>query len=176
LNKLLTYFVSLFADFACFCSKGTFLSVYFFFAVEFSEVIKDTVLEVGQQLLLTCKAVQPVKECQWKWRTLTANNETDLTVKTFPAFGNESRDCSIRLNNVLLEQEGFWTCGARNSEMNFTTAQPMKLSVHPPQQGELRVENIFPTKMQAVLNYKNYSLCLIKYMLALAQIEQLCII
>jgi hypothetical protein len=110
----------------------------FIFAVEFSEVIKDTVLEVSQELLLTCKAAQPVKECQWKWRTLTANDETGLTVKTFPAFGNESRDCSIRLSNVLMEQEGFWTCGARNSELNFTTARPMKLSVHHPQEGELR--------------------------------------
>jgi hypothetical protein len=129
--------------FLVFVVKVHFSLFIFFFAVEFSEVIKDTVLEVGQQLLLTCKAVQPVKECQWKWRTLTANNETDLTVRTFPAFGNESRDCSIRLNNVLPEQEGFWTCGARNSELNFTTAQPMKLSVHPPQQGELRVKIYF---------------------------------
>lgn len=117
-----------------------FYKVYcsvFIFAVEFSEIIEDTVLEVGQQLLLTCKTAKQVKECRWTWRTLTAKNETELTVKTFPAFGNESRDCSIRLNSVLIEQEGFWTCGARNSEVNFTTARPTKLSVHQPQEGEL---------------------------------------
>ncbi|XP_021916649.1 uncharacterized protein LOC110828336 isoform X3 [Zootermopsis nevadensis] len=104
------------------------------YGVEFSEVIKDSVLEAGQELLLTCKSARPVKECQWKWRTLASDDETGLTVKTFRAFGNESRDCSIRLSNVLMEQEGFWTCGARNSELNFTTARPMKLSVHHPQE------------------------------------------
>jgi hypothetical protein len=106
-------------------------------SVEFSEVMNDTVLEVGQQLLLTCKTAEQVKQCQWTWRGLTANTETELTVKTFPAFGNESRDCSIRLSSVLIEQEGFWTCGARNSEFNFTTARPTKLSVHYPHEGEL---------------------------------------
>lgn len=107
-------------------------------AVVFSEVTKDTVLEVGQELLLTCKTAEQVKQCQWTWRGLTSNTETELTVKTFPAFGNESLDCSIRLSSVLIEQEGFWTCGARNSESNFTTAQPTKLSVRYPQKGELR--------------------------------------
>lgn len=107
-------------------------------AVEFSEVTKDTALEVGQELLLTCKTAEQVKQCQWTWRGLTANTQTELMVKTFPPFGNESRDCSIRLSSVLIEQEGFWTCGVRNSELNFTTARPTKLSVHYPRKGELR--------------------------------------
>jgi len=102
----------------------------------FSEVTKDTVLEVGQELLLTCKTAKQVQQCQWTWRGLTANTQTELTVKTFPAFGNESQDCSIRLSSVLIEQEGFWTCGARNFESNFTTARPTKLSVRYPHKGE----------------------------------------
>ena len=107
-------------------------------AVVFSEVTKDTVLEVGQELLLTCKTAEQVQQCRWTWRGLTANTQTELTVKTFPAFGNGSQDCSIRLSSVLIEQEGFWTCGARNFESNFTTARPTKLSVRYPHKGELR--------------------------------------
>jgi hypothetical protein len=118
-------------------------------SVEFSEVIKDTVLEVGQQLLLTCKTAQKVKDCQWTWRGLTASDETELTIKTFPALGNESRDCSIRLNSVLLEQAGFWTCGARNSGFKFTTARPTRLSVQDPQEGELRLNGV-STEIQGV--------------------------
>ena len=104
----------------------------------FSEVTKDTVLEVGQELLLTCKTAERVRQCRWTWRGLAANIQTELTVKTFPAFGNESQDCSIRLSSVLIEQEGIWTCGARNFESNFTTARPTKLSVRYPRKGELR--------------------------------------
>jgi hypothetical protein len=118
-----------------------------FFSVEFSEVTKDTVLEVGQQLLLTCKTAQEVKDCQWTWRGLTANDETELTVKTFSALGNESRDCSVRLSSVLIEQAGFWTCGARNSGLNFTKARPTRLSVQHPQEGELRLNDV-PTQIQ----------------------------
>ena len=106
----------------------------------FSAVTKDTVLEVGQELLLTCKTAERVEQCQWTWRGLTADTQTELTVKTFRAFGNGSQDCSIRLSSVLIEQQGFWTCGARNSESNFTTAQPTKLSVHYPHKGEMRVK------------------------------------
>ena len=118
-------------------------NIYYFFlfstlAVVFSEVTKDTVLEVGQELLLACKTAEQVKQCQWTWRGLTSNTETELTVKTFPALGNESRDCSIRLSSVLMEQEGFWTCAARNTESNFTTAEPTKLTVRHPHKGELR--------------------------------------
>ena len=109
-------------------------------AVVFSEVTNDTVLEVGQELLLTCKTAKRVQQCQWTWRGLTANTQTELTVKTFPAFGNESQDCSIRLSSVLIEQEGFWTCGARNFESNFTTARPTKLSVRYPHKGEPRTK------------------------------------
>lgn len=90
-----------------------------------------------------------MKDCQWTWRGLTANNETELTVKTFPAFGNDSRDCSIRLSSVLIEQAGFWTCGARNSEFNFTTARPTKLTVQHPQEGELRLNGL-TTEIQGV--------------------------
>jgi len=100
--------------------------------IVFSEVTNDTVLEVGQELLLTCKTAERVQQCQWTWRGLTANTQTELTVKTFPAFGSENQDCSIRLSSVLIEQEGFWTCGARNFESNFTTARPTKLSVRYP--------------------------------------------
>ncbi|XP_069694439.1 titin-like [Periplaneta americana] len=102
--------------------------------IEFSELKEDVVLEAGKQLLLTCKTKEAVKECQWKWRPMTPNNETHLVVKTFPAFGNESQDCSIRLSSVLIEQEGFWTCGARSSEVDFTVARPIKLSVRQPKE------------------------------------------
>ena len=110
---------------------------YFSFSVEFSELTKDTIFEGGQQLLLVCKIQNPVKECQWTWRPLDSKNTTELMVKTFKAFGNTSQDCSIRLNSVLPEQAGYWTCGAKDIEENFTRATSIKLTVRKPQEGEV---------------------------------------
>ncbi|PSN41330.1 hypothetical protein C0J52_20908 [Blattella germanica] len=103
---------------------------------DFSEVTRDTIFEAGQQLLLNCKTQDSVKECQWTWKPLQSDNMTELVVKTFTAFGNESQDCSIRLNSVLPEQAGFWSCGARNTDGNYTLAPAIKLTVRKPQEVE----------------------------------------
>jgi hypothetical protein len=51
-------------------------------------------------------------------------------MKQFPSFGNESRDCSIRFDSVVSDQEGMWTCAARFKWQNYYTAAPsVQLSI-----------------------------------------------
>ncbi|PNF21120.1 hypothetical protein B7P43_G05075 [Cryptotermes secundus] len=99
--------------------------------VEFSELAYDTEVSVGKPLVLTCKTVKPVEECQWTWKsTPSTNKATGVVMKQFPSFGNESRDCSIRFDSVVSEQEGIWTCAARFKWQNyFTAAHPVQLSI-----------------------------------------------
>jgi hypothetical protein len=54
-------------------------------------------------------------------------------VKQFPAFGNYSRDCSVRFRSVLKEQEGLWGCTVIGPP-NYTllAAPPAKLTVFVP--------------------------------------------
>ncbi|KAJ9584834.1 hypothetical protein L9F63_020821, partial [Diploptera punctata] len=105
------------------------------YQILFSELTKDTIFESGQKLLLLCKTQIAVKECKWTWRSLNSKNTSELTVQTFAAFGNESQDCSMHLNSVLAEQAGYWTCGARNAEENYTQARSIKLTLRKPQEG-----------------------------------------
>jgi hypothetical protein len=91
----------------------------------------DTEVTVGKPLVLTCRTAQPVEECQWTWKSISsANKVTEVVMKQFPSFGNDSRDCSIRFDTVMSEQEGVWTCAARFEWQNyFTTAHPVQLSI-----------------------------------------------
>ncbi|CAG5093982.1 Protein of unknown function [Cotesia congregata] len=45
----------------------------------------------------------------------TTANTQSLPVKQFPAFGNNSNDCSVRFTNYKYEQVGYWTCAARTT-------------------------------------------------------------
>jgi hypothetical protein len=102
-----------------------------FSAVEFSELPYDTEVTAGKPLVLTCRTAQPVEECQWTWKsTSSASKATEVVMKQFPSFGNDSRDCSIRFDSVVSEQEGVWTCAARFEWQNyFTAAHPVQLSI-----------------------------------------------
>jgi len=99
--------------------------------VEFSEVMDDTEVTVGKPLVLTCRTAQPVEECQWTWKSTSSGNKaTEVVMKQFPSSGNDSRDCSVRFDSVVSEQEGMWTCAARLDWQNyFTPAHPMRLSI-----------------------------------------------
>jgi hypothetical protein len=71
-----------------------------------------------------------VEECQWTWQSTSTNKATGVVMKQFPSFGNESRDCSIRFDSVVSEQEGTWTCAARFKWQNYYTAAPsVQLSI-----------------------------------------------
>jgi len=53
-----------------------------------------------------------------------------LPVRQFPAFGNNSNDCSVRFSGTKHEQTGYWTCAARLSTSDpFTNTEPAKLSI-----------------------------------------------
>lgn len=53
-----------------------------------------------------------------------------LPVRSFPAFGNASNDCSVRFSSTKHEQTGYWTCAARRAdEDEFTDTAPAKLSI-----------------------------------------------
>ena len=99
--------------------------------VEFSELMDDTEVTVGKPLVLTCRTAQPVEECQWTWKSTSSDNKaTEVAMKPFPPFGNDSRDCSVRFDSAVSEQEGVWRCAARLDWQNyFTAADPVRLSI-----------------------------------------------
>ncbi|OXU24966.1 hypothetical protein TSAR_000925 [Trichomalopsis sarcophagae] len=116
--------------------------------------------ELAASVLLACRTAEPVAECQWSWQPLppthlplpnidettatqsvphsndvsqnatTSSTSLSLPVRTFPAFGNASNDCSVRFSNVKHEQTGYWSCAARRAdEETFTSTSPAKLSI-----------------------------------------------
>ncbi|XP_076391809.1 uncharacterized protein LOC100883410 isoform X1 [Megachile rotundata] len=92
----------------------------------------DNVVEIpaGSTAQLICQTKSPVRECQWSWRQLNQSQPWNLEMKRFPAFGNDSTDCSIKFKNVLVEQEGHWTCGARISpNSSFTLSNPIRFLI-----------------------------------------------
>ena len=99
--------------------------------VEFSELTDDTEVTVGKPLVITCRTAQAVEECQWTWKsTPSGNNAKEVVMKQFPPFGNDRRDCTIRFDSVVSEQEGVWTCAARLEWQNyFTAARPVRISI-----------------------------------------------
>lgn len=92
----------------------------------------DNIVEVpaGSSAQIMCQMKSPVRECQWSWRQLNQSQPWNLEVKRFPAFGNDSTDCSIKFKNVLPEQEGYWTCGARiDPNSSFTQSNPIRFLI-----------------------------------------------
>lgn len=92
----------------------------------------DNVVEVpaGSSAQIMCQLRSPVRECQWSWRQLNQSQPWNLEVKRFPAFGNDTTDCSIKFKNVLPEQEGYWTCGARiDPNSSFTQSNPIRFLI-----------------------------------------------
>ncbi|XP_077261082.1 uncharacterized protein LOC143896852 [Temnothorax americanus] len=92
----------------------------------------ENVVEVpaGSSAQIMCQTKLPVRECQWSWRQLNQSQPWNLDVKSFPAFGNDSKECSIKFKNVLPEQEGYWTCGARiDPNSSFTQATPVRFLI-----------------------------------------------
>ncbi|XP_076244808.1 uncharacterized protein LOC143185572 isoform X2 [Calliopsis andreniformis] len=92
----------------------------------------DNVVEVpaGSSAQIMCQLRSPVRECQWSWRQLNQSQPWNLEVKRFPAFGNDSTDCSTKFKNVLPEQEGYWTCGARiDPNSSFTLSKPIRFLI-----------------------------------------------
>lgn len=84
----------------------------------------------GSSAQIMCRTMTPVRECQWSWRQLNQSQPWNLEVKKFPAFGNDSTECSIKFKNVLPEQEGYWTCGARaNLNSSFTQSNPIRFLI-----------------------------------------------
>ncbi|XP_011707786.1 PREDICTED: uncharacterized protein LOC105462686 [Wasmannia auropunctata] len=92
----------------------------------------ENVVEVpaGSSAQIMCQTKSSVRECQWSWRQLNQSQPWNLDVKSFPAFGNDSTECSIKFKNVLPEQEGYWTCGARiDPNSSFTQATPVRFLI-----------------------------------------------
>lgn len=92
----------------------------------------ENVIEVpaGSSAQIMCQTKSPIRECQWSWRQLNQSQPWNLDVKSFPAFGNDSTECSIKFKNVLPEQEGYWTCGARiDPNFSFTQATPVRFLI-----------------------------------------------
>ncbi|KAK2586307.1 hypothetical protein KPH14_010609 [Odynerus spinipes] len=84
----------------------------------------------GSSAQIMCRTKLPVRECQWSWRRLNESEPWNLEVKRFPAFGNDSTDCSIKFKNVLAEQEGYWSCGARiDPNSSFVRSSPVRFLI-----------------------------------------------
>lgn len=104
----------------------------------------ENIIEVpaGSSAQIMCQTKSPVRECQWSWRQLNQSQPWNLDVKSFPAFGNDSTECSIKFKNVLPEQEGYWTCGARiDPNSSFTQSTPVRFLIS---EGIASSSNIFP--------------------------------
>lgn len=87
-------------------------------------------VEAGSSVEMLCQTDVAVEQCQWSWRQLNQTHPWNLEVKRISASGNDSNDCSIKVNDILPEQEGFWTCGARQNVNNsFTLSTPIKLII-----------------------------------------------
>ena len=135
--RFLFYFVLFFADsFSYSCTMlhvkdSSELSVTLTLSsvsVEFADVTYDTEIGVGKPLVLTCKTVKPVEECQWSWKS--DKTPDSVLMRQFQSFGNESRDCSLRFETVASEHEGIWTCAARYEwQTTFKAAHPIQLTV-----------------------------------------------
>ncbi|XP_078044073.1 uncharacterized protein LOC144473759 isoform X2 [Augochlora pura] len=92
----------------------------------------DNIVEVPAEssAQIMCQMRSPVRECQWSWRQLNQSQPWNLEVKRFPAFGNDSTDCSIKFKNILPGQEGYWTCGARiDLNSSFAQSNPIRLLI-----------------------------------------------
>ena len=60
----------------------------------------------------------------------TTPTTQSLPVRQFPAFGNNSNDCSVRFSSTKHEQTGYWTCAARISDNDaFISTPPARLSI-----------------------------------------------
>nr|XP_033340038.1 uncharacterized protein LOC117228409 [Megalopta genalis] len=132
--------------------------------VLFVDVPLHTETELGSSILLACRTANPVAQCQWSWQssppihlplpdiseslpssttiaasviqTTTTPTTNPLPVRQFPAFGNNSNDCSVRFSSTKHEQTGYWTCAARTSTNDpFTSTEPAKLSIVNENQG-----------------------------------------
>lgn len=79
-----------------------------------------------------------------------------LAVRQFPAFGNNSNDCSVRFSSTKHEQTGYWTCAARTS-MNdpFTSTKPAKLSIVNANHGRMRNSDLIPLFPILFFNFWN---------------------
>ncbi|XP_014209538.1 uncharacterized protein LOC106640124 isoform X2 [Copidosoma floridanum] len=67
--------------------------------------------------------------------TSEAEPSLSLPVRKFPAFGNASKDCSVRFSSVKHEQTGYWSCAARRPEdASFTSAPAARLGIAVQQQ------------------------------------------
>lgn len=87
-------------------------------------------MPVGPSAQIMCQTKSPVRECQWSWRQLNQSQPWNLDVKSFPASGNDSTECSIKFKNVQPEQEGYWTCGARiDPNSSFTQSTPVRFLI-----------------------------------------------
>lgn len=103
----------------------------------------DNIVEVpaGSSAQIMCQMKSPVRECQWSWRQLNQSQPWNLEVKRFPAFGNDSTDCSIKFKNVLPEQEGYWTCGARiDPNSSFTQSNPIRFLISEGERRRISIE------------------------------------
>ncbi|KAK0161863.1 hypothetical protein PV327_008268 [Microctonus hyperodae] len=91
---------------------------------------EDVEASPGTSTQLICRTLTPVNECQWYWRLFNQSEQYDLAVERFNAFGIDKTDCSIKFDNVLLEQEGLWTCGVRiNVNATFVKVKPISFFV-----------------------------------------------
>ncbi|XP_011300627.1 uncharacterized protein [Fopius arisanus] len=99
-------------------------------AIKFVKSEDAEEVAVGSSGQIICRTERPVKECQWSWRLFNQTDVWNLEIKKFISFGPDNTDCSIKFTNVLPEQEGLWTCGARsNLNGTFALAHPIRFFI-----------------------------------------------
>nr|CAD7433467.1 unnamed protein product [Timema monikensis] len=79
--------------------------------LEFIELPGNSKVTVDTSKTLKCILSTSVEERQWK--SEDTNNSNLVLVEQFTPMDKLKRDCSITIDKIKIEQEGYWICGAR---------------------------------------------------------------
>ena len=84
---------------------------YFTGKVNFTETPEPTSAALGGEATLRCATNGRIERCAWSWRPLGSDAATEPTLmREFPSHGDLGRNCSLSLQSVTLEEQGYWTC------------------------------------------------------------------
>ncbi|XP_046683588.1 uncharacterized protein LOC124369589 isoform X1 [Homalodisca vitripennis] len=102
-----------------------------------STLSREISVAEGEQLMMSCVAEEPAKGCQWRRRSLTYTEVEDpfpwVVFRTLQPVGNESRDCSLLLDHVLMKHQGLWVCSIRfQDDEPYHDAMPTVVTVKTP--------------------------------------------
>lgn len=101
--------------------------------MNFTETPESTSAAIGSSTTLRCATNGRAERCAWNWRPLdSASSEVEgITRREFPSDGDLGRNCSLTLDELTSEQQGYWSCRVylAGVSSDMSTA-PAKLTVY----------------------------------------------